>query len=205
MLKILIVDDERMMREGLSLILKSQGYDILEAADGRSALAFFDDSTLPRPDLVVLDVMMPDLDGFEVCRRIRELDRETPIIFLTCLGGLDDEKLGLSVGADDYLDKTSANEKLLARIDSALARSARLKATAAPSALTKLQADIYRVLSSDLGRFFSYGEIFERICGAGYTHDEGVIRSHMSRLRKRLPAGFDIVSKRGRGYALLRK
>lgn len=207
MSKILIVDDERVNRKVFAMVLQQAGYEVLEAADGCDALEYFDShhSDLAKPDLVLLDVMMPILGGYETCRRIREIDRETPIIFLTALGSLADEELGLKVGADDYLDKTVSEGKLLARVSAALARAERLSKVAAPPTLTKLQADIYRVLSSELGRFFSYGEIFTAICGEGYTHNEGVIRSHMSRLRRRLPAGLDIVSKRGRGYALIRK
>lgn len=207
MSKILIVDDERVNRKVFAMVLLQAGYEVLEAVDGKAALDYFDlhHPDLVKPDLVLLDVMMPVVDGYEACRKIREIDRETPIIFLTALGSLANEELGLKAGADDYLDKTVSEGKLLARVAAALARAERFAKVAAPPAMTKIQADIYRLLSSDIGRFFSYGEIFTSVCGEGYTHDEGVIRSHMSRLRKRLPAGLDIVSMRGRGYALVRK
>lgn len=196
-----------MNRIAIGLVLKEAGYEVLEAVDGKAALDYFDSHhpDLAKPDLVLLDVMMPVVDGYDACRKIREIDRETPIIFLTALGSLANEELGLKAGADDYLDKGVSVGKILARVSAALARAERFANVDAPSAMTKIQADIYRLLSSDLGRFFSYGEIFTSVCGEGYTHDEGVIRSHMSRLRKRLPAGLDIVSMRGRGYALVRK
>ena len=200
MAEILIVDDERMIRAGLAQLLSGAGFAVREARDGKSALAAVDER---RPDLVLLDVMMPGMDGFEVCEKLLASDRDLPIVFLTAKDSESDQVRGLAVGADDFLSKTVGEEVLLARVRKALARVRRLAANPAPSEMTKTEADIYRLLSSARGKWFSYREIFDSIRGEGYYGDEGAIRSHVSRLREKLPSGEQIDSKRGRGYTLI--
>ncbi len=197
---ILLVDDERVVREALAKSLASGGYCVQSARDGKTALKSFSER---RPDLVLLDVMMPGMDGYAVCEAMRALDRETPIVFLSALDAEDNQIRGLEVGADDYVAKSASESLLLARIKKALARADRFSKSDAPASLTKVQADIYRVLDSDRGRFFSFGEIFSAICGEGYTLSEGVLRVHIYHLRKRLPAGETIETKRKYGYALV--
>ena len=198
--EILIVDDERMIRAGLAQLLSGAGFAVREARDGKSALAAVAER---RPDLVLLDVMMPGMDGFEVCERILAADRDLPVVFLTAKDSESDQVRGLEVGADDFLSKTVGEEVLLARVRKALARVARLSASPAPSACSKTEADIYRLLSSARGKWFTYREIFNSIRGEGYYGDEGAIRTQMSRLREKLPIGEKIESKRGFGYALI--
>ena len=200
MAEILIVDDERMIRAGLAQLLSGAGFVVREARDGESALAAV---ATRRPDLVLLDIMMPGMDGFEVCGKLLEADRDLPVVFLTAKDSESDQVRGLEVGADDFLSKTVGEEVLLARIRKALARGRRFSATPAPSEMTKTEADIYRLLSSARGKWLSYREIFDSIRGEGYYGDEGAIRSHVSRLREKLSAGERIDSKRGRGYALI--
>ena len=200
MAEILIVDDERSIRAGLAQLLSGAGFAVREARDGRSALAAVAER---RPDLVLLDVMMPGMDGFEVCGKLLAADRDLPVVFLTAKDSEGDQVRGLEVGADDFLSKTVGEGVLLARIRKALVRAKRLSAAPAPSEMTKTEADIYRLLSSVRGKWFSYREIFDSIRGEGYYGDEGAIRSHVSRLREKLPPSEQIDSKRGRGYALI--
>ena len=199
MAEILIVDDERMIRAGMSQLLSCAGFVVREARDGKSALAAVAER---RPDLVLLDIMMPGMDGFEVCETILASDRDLPVVFLTAKDSESDQVRGLEVGADDFLSKTVGEEVLLARVRKALARTARLAASVAPSEMTKTEADIYRLLSSARGKWFTYREIFNSIRGEGYYGDEGAVRTQMSRLREKLPSGEKIESKRGFGYAL---
>lgn len=198
---ILLVDDERIVRAALSDDLRASGYEVTSAPGGEAGLAAFGKS---RPDLVLLDVMMPGMDGYEVCRRLRALDREVPVVFLSALDGEVDQIRGLDVGANDYVSKTASGAMLQARIRAALEHARRVSLCSAPAGMTKTEADIYRLLKSAPGRYFSYREIFADICGEGYYADEGAVRSHVSRLRGKLPAGETVEAKRGRGYALLR-
>lgn len=200
MRKILIVDDERVIRESYKAVLEQEDFVVRTAPDGEQGVAAFAEQ---RPDLVLMDVMMPKLDGYQAAEAMRRLDRETPIVFLSALDADEDQIRGFEVGADDYVVKTASNAILLARVRKALARARRFASLDAPSEMTRIQADIFRLLASERGRFFSYREIFAAICGEGYYHDEGVIRTHVSRLRASLPEGLAIEAKRGRGYALV--
>ena len=112
MAEILIVDDERMIRAGLAQLLSGAGFSVREARDGKSALAAVAER---RPDLVLLDIMMPGMDGFEVCEKILASDRDLPVVFLTAKDSESDQVRGLEVGADDFLSKTAGEEVLLLR------------------------------------------------------------------------------------------
>ena len=118
MAKILIVEDEMKIARFLELELKHEGYEVLLAGDGRTGL---DKALKEKPDLVILDIMLPGLSGIEVCRRIR-LESEVPIIMLTAKDDVTDKVAGLDMGADDYMTKPFAIEELLARIRVALNR-----------------------------------------------------------------------------------
>ncbi len=118
--RILLVDDERAIQTLLSYPLQKDGYEVVCASDGREALTRFDDGSY---DLVVLDVMMPRLDGLEVCRRMRAAGDELPILVLTARDAVSDRVAGLDAGADDYLPKPFALEELLARLRALLRRS----------------------------------------------------------------------------------
>ena len=201
MTEILLVDDERTIRDSLSRLLREAGFMVLIAANGAAGVETFHER---RPDLVLLDVMMPGMDGYAVCEAMRSADRETPIVFLSALDAEDDQIRGLAAGADDYVSKTASPALLEARIRKALERADRFSKMDAPAAMTKTEADIYRLLESDCGRFFSYREIFSAVCGEGYFADEGAIRVHVSNMRKKLPAGERLVAQRGVGYSLVR-
>ncbi len=117
---ILLADDERVIRQSLTAVLADAGYDVVAVKNGEEALDSF---RARRPDLVLLDVMMPKMDGYAACQRIRETDAETPILFLTALDSDSAQIRGLGIGADDYIAKTASTEVLLARLASALRRA----------------------------------------------------------------------------------
>ena len=160
---ILVVDDEKSIREGLEALLSGSGYAVRAACNGISALEAIG---LSCPDLVILDVMMPGLDGYETCRRIRHLHRDLPVVFLTAKDADADQIRGLELGADDYLSKLTAPELLLLRIRRTIERACRPWCRCeVPSTLTRTEASIYRLLKHQKGRLFSYREIFAEICG----------------------------------------
>ena len=198
--EILVVDDELAIRKGLAAMLEGAGYSVRTARDGIAALGVIH---AQRPDLVLLDVMMPLMDGFKVCEEIRKRDRDLPIVFLTAKDADEDQVRGLEVGADDFVSKSSDSAVLLVRIRKTLERAERLLGNVAPDNLTKTEADIYRLLASVHGKYLTALEIFSAIRGEGYVGDEGNMRSHMSRLRSKLPQGVTIDVMRGRGYALV--
>ena len=117
--KILIVDDEVYILHILDFSLGAEGYEVITAADGEEAI---DKARLEKPDLVVLDVMMPKVDGFEACRRLKNdpETRELPVILLTAKGREVDRKMGIEVGADDYMVKPFSPSKLIQKIESFL-------------------------------------------------------------------------------------
>ena len=200
MTEILLVDDERTVRESMARRLRELGFSVRAASSGAAGVGAFRER---RPDLVLLDVMMPRMDGYEACRAMRSVDRETPIVFLSALDAEGDQIRGLEAGADDYVSKAVSTALLEARIRKALERADRFSKMDAPAAMTKTEADIYRLLESDRGRFLSYREIFSAVCGAGYFADEGALRVHVSNMRKKLPDGERLVARRGVGYALV--
>src|SRR5262245_50886769 len=118
--RLLLVDDEENLRTMLQAALRHMGFDVHPVASGREALAAVHEV---RPDLVVLDVMLPDLDGFEVCRRLRSDGIHAPVVFLTARDGTDDAVRGLTLGGDDYVVKPFSLEELVARINAVLRRT----------------------------------------------------------------------------------
>lgn len=134
-MKILVVDDEQAVRESLRRSLKFNGYDVVLAADGVQAVeAVHSDN----PELLILDVMMPNMDGLEVCRTLRSEGWDRPILVLTARDGVSDRVAGLDAGADDYLPKPFALEELLARVRSLVRRAAADSIGAQPPAETQL-------------------------------------------------------------------
>jgi DNA-binding response OmpR family regulator len=141
--KVLVVEDEEPLRFTLAHNLKSEGYDVITAARGDDGLRIAREE---RPDLIVLDVMLPGMDGIQVCRLLRR-DTDVPIIMLTALGGENDRVAGLDVGADDYMAKPFGVRELLARIRALLRRSSSRAVADAPSqtlASGDLQVDLER-------------------------------------------------------------
>src|SRR5437773_6359375 len=131
MSRILIIEDELPMRTALKDCLEAEGYRVLTAADGETGLKR---ALEEKPDLILLDIMMPRLDGFAVCAELRRLENPVPILMLTAKGQVEDRVHGLDVGADDYLVKPFSTEELLARVRALLRRQR--KAGLAPAILT---------------------------------------------------------------------
>src|SRR6266436_9358669 len=128
--RILIIEDELPMRTALADVLQAEGYRVLSAADGESGLQR---ALVEKPDLILLDVMMPKLDGYAVCEELRRLSNAVPVLMLTAKGQVEDRVAGLDAGADDYLVKPFSTEELLARVRALLRRVQRQ--TSAPRTL----------------------------------------------------------------------
>ncbi len=122
-MKILVVDDERAVRESLKRALELEGYEIELAGDGQEALLHLAANGATQPDAVILDVLMPGVDGLEVCRRIRRAGNSVPVLMLTARDAVENRVSGLDAGADDYVTKPFALEELLARVRALLRRA----------------------------------------------------------------------------------
>ena len=150
-MKILVVDDEQAVRESLRRYLQFNGYDVLLASDGMEALDVIAEE---QPDLTILDVMMPKLDGLGVCRELRSSGYDRPILMLTARDGVSDRVAGLDAGADDYLPKPFALEELLARVRSLLrrARADAIAQTGSPTAELQFEDLFLDVATRDVRR-----------------------------------------------------
>lgn len=223
-MQILVVDDEASIRELLSFNLKKNGYSVETAADGREALA-----KAAGMDLVLLDIMLPEDDGLEVCRRLKA-DPQTsgiPIIMLTAKAEEIDRVLGLELGADDYVVKPFSMRELLARVKAVLRRSAKDSQSEKggglrldfssyqawlhdePIALTPKEYELLKLLVTNPGRAFTRDELLERIWGYEYYGDTRTVDVHIRHLRAKLK-GDENISKaietvRGIGYRFARR
>ncbi len=141
MQRVLIIEDERPMRLALEDCLQAEGYRVLTAPDGPSGLQR---ALEERPDLILLDVMLPKLDGFALCAELRRLGRTTPILMLTAKGQIEDRVTGLDAGADDYLVKPFSTQELLARVRALLRRARREATTPTKLKLGEAELDLAR-------------------------------------------------------------
>lgn len=222
---LLLVDDERSLREGLRAMLTGEGFSVTAVRGGAEALKAYRDSPF---DLVLLDVMMPKMNGFRVLEEIRRIDASVPVVFLTARDSEADEVRGLGLGADDYISKSASEAVLVARIRAHLDRSARsgpesgdtvrigplrvdlrrleVEGEGGYSArLTKTEADILRILAGGRGCVFSADELISALRGEGFACEDGMLYSHISNLRRKLsPAGECICNDRKAGYRLLK-
>jgi DNA-binding response OmpR family regulator len=139
--RILIVEDEPAMRRGLEDVLAAEGYRVLTAADGEQGL---ERAIAEKPDLVLLDIMMPRLDGYAVCEELRRLANRVPILMLTAKGQVEDRVAGLDAGADDYLVKPFSTDELLARVRALLRRMHRQTEAPAKLELGEVRIDLAR-------------------------------------------------------------
>ena len=219
--RILVVDDEAPMVELIGKYLRAEGMDVAVAGDGPSAL---DAVRNRRPDVVVLDVMLPGLDGFEVLRRVRTFS-DAYVIMLTARAEEIDRIVGLSVGADDYMVKPFSPRELVARVKALLRRprgasgnGGRLELgelvidqptltvtlRSSPIALTTIEFDLLLTLARDAGVVFSRQRLLDRVWGMDYVGDEHVVDVHLGNLRRKLgedagrPTFIETV--RGAGY-----
>jgi DNA-binding response OmpR family regulator len=205
-LTILIVDDEEAIQKNLSFALERDGYRVVQALDGEEALVLF--ATL-QPDLVVLDLMLPKLDGIEVCKRLRATST-VPIIMLTARGDELDKVLGLELGADDYMTKPFSLREFRSRVKALLRRAAlprpdgregetiqvhELKIDLArrsvefggtPVQLTYVEFELLRALASAPGRVFSRQALLEELWGSAAWREPRTIDVHVRHLREKL-------------------
>jgi DNA-binding response OmpR family regulator len=201
---ILVVDDDRKTVELLRLYLEREGYHVRAAFDGQQAL---DRLRQAGPDLVVLDLMLPRVDGLDVCRAIRS-SSPVPLIMLTARSTEDDKLLGLELGADDYLTKPFSPRELVARVRAVLRRSVEQPERAEPVArygglvidfgrhevfldeqpvaLTPREFRLLRVLAANPGRVFTRFELIERAFGLDYDGLERTVDVHLSSLRRKI-------------------
>ena len=228
MAEILIVEDERSVREGYKVLLTGEGYAVRTAKDGQDALKKIGEK---RPDLVLLDVMMPKMNGFRCCEEIRKSDGLLPIVFLTAKDSDADEVRGIALGADDYVSKTAAESVLLARIARALARVQPLATAQAETdgsvirignvtidrkdytvsekgetlgVLTRTEADLLEFFCAHRGEMFVTDDLITELRGNGFACEDTMLYMHISRLRGKLGSAADaIVHRRGIGYGLL--
>ena len=222
--RILIVDDDPVIVKFVSANLKARGFGVLTAEDGASAIKVMEQTL---PDLVVLDIMMPGMDGVEVCRRIREWSK-VPIIMLTAKNELGDKVDLLNLGADDYITKPFGIEELLARVRAVLRR--RTGNTTPETAiftndnlqinfaerwvtldekqidLSPTEYDLLRELAQNVGKILTHQMLLARIWGPEYGNETEYLRVYIGRLRNKLEINSKkprhIITKSGVGYCL---
>jgi len=203
--RLLVVEDEPNILELLSASLRLAGFEVATATGGLEALQA---AQRHRPDLVVLDVMLPDLDGFEVARRVRGAGLRTPVLFLTARDATEDKVKGLTLGGDDYVTKPFSLEEVIARIRAVLRRAR----TGAASPATRLRAadleldeeshevwragqrvqlsptefKLLRYLMTNVGRVLSKGQILDYVWNYDFRGDSGIVESYVSYLRRKV-------------------
>jgi DNA-binding response OmpR family regulator len=221
--RILAVDDEPRYREIIGFNLETAGYRVDGAASGEEALELL---AAGEPDLIVLDVMLPGIDGFEVCRRVRERS-SCPIIMLTAKGAEEDKVRGLRLGADDYVTKPFSAQELLARVEAVLRRARAPEGERQPTTISlgelsidpqrkqvtlagrevRLSPTEYRLLlhlATNAGVVLSRDELLTQVWGKAYKGEDEILRVTLWRLRQKLeddPPRY-VVTRPGLGYML---
>ena len=207
--KILIVDDDQNICELLRLYIEKEGFDVRIANDGRRALEIFEEYN---PDLIMLDIMLPELDGWQVCREVRKKSK-CPIIMLTAKGEVFDKVLGLELGADDYVVKPFETKEVVARIKAVLRRSGtneedqvkevkydklsinltnyELRVNGVPVDTPPKEMELIYHLASNPNRVFSRDELLDQVWGFDYYGDSRTVDVHVKRLREKLEGVSD--------------
>jgi two-component system response regulator RegX3 len=223
MSSVLIVEDEQSLREPLVYILQREGFDVLEAVDGPSALLQWQNNS---PDLILLDLMLPGMSGVDVCREIRARS-SVPIIMVTAKDSEVDKVVGLEIGADDYVVKPYSTRELLARIKAVLRRGAAPDSNEArsvleagpvrldterhavtvngqPVTLPLKEFELLEYLMDNTNRVLTRGQIIDRVWGSNYYGDTKTLDVHVKRIRSKIepdPANPKfIMTIRGLGY-----
>ncbi len=220
MTKILVVDDESSIINLVSAYLKPEGYEVYTAADGNSGLKA---ARAFKPDLIILDLMLPGMDGIELLSRLRR-ESDVYVIMLTARTEETDKIVGLSVGADDYVTKPFSPRELVARVKAALRRlktgtgsgEARsvlsfkhvfidvgahtVSVDDAPIELTSIEFDLLLALAENHGRVLSREQLLEKIWGSEYFGEMRVVDVHLGHVRQKLGNDFLIATVRGVGY-----
>jgi two-component system response regulator MprA len=221
--KILVVDDERAVRESLQRALELEGYEIELAEDGVEALARLADGN-GQPDAVILDVLMPELDGLEVCRRLRRGGNRVPVLMLTARDAVENRVAGLDAGADDYLTKPFALEELVARLRALLRRTSgasnevlrfadleldpgtrEVRRDGEPIELTRTEFALLELFLLNPRQVLTRSIIFERVWGYDFGFASNSLDVYIGYLRRKTEAGGKprlIQTVRGVGYAL---
>ena len=222
--RILIIEDEKMIIDILRFNLSREGYEVLEAYDGKEGLHLAETA---EPDLILLDVMLPFLSGFEICRRLRGSGNSVPVIMLTAREEERDKVFGLEIGADDYITKPFSMRELLARVKANIRRRGldedrpadapltfrgltidprkyEVERDGQPVELTTREFELLLFLARSPGTVFPRDELMEKVWNYGYVGDVRTVDVAVRRLREKLeqdPAEPEyIVTKRGVGY-----
>ena len=223
-MKILVVDDERAVRESLRRALELEGYEIELAADGQEALQRLEANGDGQPDAVILDVLMPAVDGLEVCRRIRRGGNRVPVLMLTARDEIENRVAGLDAGADDYVTKPFALEELVARVRALLRRTSvgddellrfadleldpgtrEVRRGGDPIELTRTEFALLELFMTNPRQVLTRSIIFERVWGYDFGFASNSLDVYIGYLRRKTEAGDKprlIQTVRGVGYAL---
>ena len=208
--KVMLIDDDRSLHAYMRRVMKEAGYEFCGAMDGLSGLEML---VAEKPDLLLLDVMMPGMNGFEVCRTMRESGRRIPVIFLSAKGDIVDKSIGFNAGGDDYVVKPFSSDELLLRVqahlrrhrdDLAFARAVSREGSrmtgeleilfnqyevylrGEPVNLTAKEFEILALLAANPGQVFTRAQIYEHIWGEDATVDESTITVFMRKIREKI-------------------
>jgi two-component system response regulator MprA len=224
-MRVLVVDDERAVRDSLRRALELEGYDVELAADGEEALERLAQNG--EPDAVVLDILMPKMDGLEVCRRLRREGHRLPVLMLTARDEVENRVAGLDAGADDYVTKPFALEELLARLRALLRRTTsgsgevlrfgdleldpktrEVRRAGEPIELTRTEFSLLELFLLNPRQVLTRSVIFERVWGYDFGFSSNSLDVYIGYLRRKTEAGDRprlIQTVRGVGYALREK
>lgn len=222
-INILVVDDEAVLAELVSMALRYEGWDIVTAADGASAIAA---ARATRPDAVVLDVMLPDMSGLDVLRKLRETNPNVPVLVLTAKDAVEDRIAGLTAGGDDYVTKPFSLEEVVLRLRALLRRTGVTAADASAQivvgdlvldedshevtragesvTLTSTEFELLRFLMRNSKRVLSKAQILDRVWSYDFGGRSNIVELYISYLRKKIDSGREpmIHTLRGAGYVL---
>jgi len=222
MAKILIADDDVHIRELITLFLRNEGFEIVEASDGAQALAIVENDQI---DLVILDIMMPELDGWELCKEIRRLDSNIPLLMVTVKGESGQKVKGFQLGTDDYLTKPFDPLELVMRVKALLKRYMIVSSQTIQLGEILLNRRSFQVIRGDEtlnlplkefellfklanhpGQIFTREQLITHIWGKNYEGDDRTVDVHIKRLRERFTGdsnSFQIETARSLGYRLV--
>ena len=221
--RVLVVDDEKNIAELLVMAMRYEGWEVHTASDGQAAIRAAKEQ---RPDAVVLDIMLPDLDGLKVLERMRENDPHVPVLFLTAKDAVEDRVAGLTAGGDDYVTKPFSLEEIVARVRALMRRTVVVAADAESVltvgdltldedshevtrggddiTLTATEYELLRYLMRNPRRVLSKAQILDRVWNYDFGGQANVVELYISYLRKKIDAGREpmIHTLRGAGYVL---
>ncbi|MBO3128683.1 response regulator transcription factor [Dermatophilus congolensis] len=220
--RLLVVEDEPSIRELLATSLKFAGFEVFTAADGNEAIEV---AEREQPDLVVLDVMLPDMDGFAVTSKLRDRGREMPIVFVTAMDSVEDKVKGLTVGGDDYVTKPFSLEEVVARIRAVLRRtrgeisddsvlrfhdlelnedSHEVRRGTRVVDVSPTEFKLLRYLLMNPNRVLSKQQILDHVWDYDFRGEAGIVESYISYLRRKIDTEEPhlIHTRRGVGYVL---